>query len=169
MPATPLPNSTRYFHRGASKVYFLPAVVGYDPDDPQAAAVTRAEIDAGTDLTKQVASLSGFTVSSAQLPTPDWASRFTSQIPGEITAEESSLTFWADKTGDDVRAVQPRDTEGFLLFCDGGDVTASLADLFPIRVSSVGKVRGGDTGNQLTVSYSITSEPAEDVSIPATV
>jgi hypothetical protein len=99
--------------------------------------------------------------------TPDLKSRFTSQIPGRVSAEASSLTFYADKGGDDVSQVLPRDTEGFIYFMDGGDVPGDLADLFDVTVSSNSKTRSADGAVVRVVSFAITAEPNEGLTIPA--
>lgn len=161
MPATPLPATTRYFQPGVSKYYFLPSCANIN-------SPTRVEINAGDDLSAEIAEVSGWMVSSNQIATPDMGTRFESKIPGKTTADDSSITFYGSKDGDDVRAVLPRDTDGFMMICDGGDVPTQPADIFPVTVSSVGKVRTiNEQGFQLTISFSITGEPAEDVTIPA--
>ena len=155
-----IPTSERFFAPEISKVYFATAIVNK-------AAYTRAEVTAAQDLTKEIAEISGFSVSSGMIDTPDLGSRFTSQIGGRTSVEASSITFYADKAGDDVRSVLPRGTKGFLIFMDGGDVAASKSDVYPVEVTSLGKVRAtGDTAAQLTVSFAVTAPPAEDVAIP---
>lgn len=163
MTATPISQTVRYINPGVTKIVYAPTVVDIS-------APTRAEIDAGTDLSREVAELTGWQVNSNQVPTPDLASTFTSNTPGRTTAEDSSLTFYADKTGDDVRALLPRGTDGFIIIMDGGDVPASPMDVYPIRVASNGKMRSvGEEAARIQVQCSITSEPAEDVAVPAAV
>jgi len=104
------------------------------------------------------------------ISTPDLGSRFTKQIGGRTQADASSITFYASKDGADIRSVLQRGLTGYLTFMDGGDVAAQPMDVFPIEVTSVGKVRTtGDNAQQITVTFAITGEPAEDVDIPATV
>lgn len=163
MPATAIPTSSRFFQPETSVVLYVPTIA--DPAGP-----TRVELDAGDDLTDEVADLAGWLVTSAMINTPDLGSKFVSQIGGRTSAEASSITFYADKTGVDVRTILPRGTVGFVVFMDGGDVTGSKMDVFQIEVTSVGKVRSvGDSAHQLTINFAITSEPSEDVAIPATV
>ena len=76
--------------------------------------MTRAEINAGTDLTAEIAEMSGFTVTSDSVDTPDLSNRFTAKIPGRITADDSSISFYASSTSADVRTVLPRDTAGYV-------------------------------------------------------
>jgi len=157
-----LPATERFFAPEISKVIFVPVI----------AAATRipvrAEITAGTDLTDEIADLDGWNVAAAMINTPDLGNRFVSQIGGRLNAAQSAITFWADLGGDDVRAVLPRGTKGFILFADHGDTAGLPADVFPVQVTSLGKVRSvGDQGFQITVQFAITKPPAEDIVLPA--
>lgn len=162
MAATPITKSVRYINPDVSKVYFVATMANYE-------SPTRSELDAGTDLTREIASTEGWNTESENVETPDLDSRFTSVIPGRISAEDSSLTFYADRTGSDARALLPRDTSGYIVWMDGGDVPGSPMDIYPVRVSSVGKERSveGDDAATVVINFAITSEPAEDVEIPA--
>lgn len=157
-----LQSSNRYIDAGRTKVFYLPACA--NPSAP-----TRAEITAGTDLTREIASAAGWQIQGAEVETPDLGSTFNSKIPGKTSVDDSSLTFYADLTGNDVRTVLPRGTGGFILIADGGDVSGHKGDNYPVRVRSVGKARTveGTSAKVLTVSFSITSEPRENVAIPA--
>jgi hypothetical protein len=162
--ATAIPQSTRFFQPGISEYVFIPTIAS------TTLVPTRAEITAGDDLTGEIADISGWNVQSNQIDTPDMGTRFVSQIGGRTTAPSSSLTFYGDEESVDVRTILPRGTEGFLLIADGGDVTNGKADVFPVIVTSVGKVRStGDQAHQLTITFAITAEPAEDITLPATV
>lgn len=162
MAAPAITASTRYTSRGTTKWYWVPAIA--DPTAP-----TRIELDAGTDLTPQVMDRSGWSVSTAQIETPDAATRYTSTIPGNITAEDATLTMYMDKEGVDARALMPRDETGFIVILDGGDVAANKMDVYPVTVSSLSKNRevSGENADTIVFSYSITAEPSEDVAVPA--
>ena len=160
--ATPqITASTRYFDVGTTKVYFLPAVADID-------APTRIELDAGTDLSREIAEIDGWNVTSNQIQTPDFATRFVSQIAGRIEAADSSLTFYASEDSVDVRAILPRDTDGFILWMDGGDIPGNKMDCYPVTVRSVSKMRSaGSEAARIMVGFSITREPSEDITVPA--
>lgn len=161
MAAPAIEPTNRYFNPAVTKIYFVPTIADQD-------APTRAELDAGTDLSNEIADISGWQVTSGQIQTPDLGRRFTSSIPGRTTAEDSSITFYADRTGEDIRALLPRDTAGFIVIMDGGDVATQPMDVYPVRVASNGKMRSvGDEAARIQVQFSITSEPTEDVAIPA--
>jgi hypothetical protein len=161
MPAAAINPTERFFQPEISKVIFVPTIAS------GSLAYTRSEVNAGDDLTAEIADLSGWTVQSNFIDTPDMGKRYTSKIGGRLTTPDSSITFYGDKSGDDVRGVLPRGTKGHLIFMDGGDVATQPSDVFTVEVASVGKLRStGDNAYQITVSFSI-SNFAEDVVIPA--
>ncbi len=161
MAAPAISASTRYINPGTTKIYWVVTIANK-------AAPTRGELNAGTDLTSQLQSNDGWLVTSDQVEAPDMDTRFTATIPGRTKADDSSLTMYADTTGTDARSLMPRDTNGFVVWMDGGDVTGRKMDVFPVRVSSVGKARsvGGDDPATIQFQFAITSQPAEDVTIP---
>lgn len=161
MPTPQITASTRYFDVGTTKVYFLPAVANIETP-------TRTEMDAGTDLSREIAEIDGWSVSSSQIQVPDFATRFTAQIAGRIEAADSSLTFYASENSTDVRSLLPRDTDGFVLWLDGGDTPGNKMDVYPVTVTSVSKMRSaGAEAARIQVGFSITREPAEDITVPA--
>lgn len=162
--ATPaITQSTRYTSQATTKIYYLPAVAA------GSLTPTRSEMNAGTDLSREVADLAGWTVTGNQLPTPDLSNAFEASIPGKTTAAASSITFYMSKNGVDVRALLPRTTSGYIMFLDGGDVPSQFADVYPVTVTSNGKERyvKGDNADKIMVSFAITRAPAENVTIPA--
>jgi hypothetical protein len=162
MVATPIASVSRYWPVGTTKWIWVPTVANYT------VAITRAEINAGTDLSGEIADLSGWTVSSNQIDTPDVNSRFRSKIPGPIEAEDSSLTLYADPSGTDVRQLLPRDTSGYIVRMDGGDVAGRKCSIFPVKVASQNKLMGTDEeAGRIEISFTITRIPAEDLTIPA--
>lgn len=162
MPATPIAPVNRYWPTGTTRWLWVPTMADYR-------SPTRAELDAGTDLTGELAATEGWNTTGEQIQTPDGASRFTATIPGAITAEDSSLTLYADPTGEDVRELMPRDAEGFIVRMLGGDAPGRKMDIFPVRVTTVSKLAnvGESEAARIQVQFAITREPAEDVEIPA--
>lgn len=161
MAATPITQVTRFINPGTTKWYFVPTISAK-------AAPTRIELNAGTDITREMFANEGWAIDSENVPTPDGDSDFTGTIPGRRTAPDSTITFYADPTGADARALMPRGTNGYIVPMDGGDVAGRKCDVFPIRVSVVSKVRTVEGSEAMTVliKFAITSQPAEDVTIP---
>ena len=162
MPPIAITPSVRYFRPGLTKIYWVRTIVTYT-------APTRLEINSGTDLSGEIAELNGWQVVSDTLPTPDLGTRFVAKIGGRINADDSSINFYSSSTGfTDARSVLPRDTTGFLLIMDGGDVaTTGKMDVFPATVTSVPKLRALEDPAQVSVTFAITRVPAEDIQIPA--
>lgn len=162
--ATPsITRSTRYTSAGVTKVYYLPTVAATN------LTPTRPEMNAGTDLSLEVADWAGWTVTSNKIETPDLGSLFTGQIPGKTTAADSSITFYASKDGNDVRGLLPRNTSGYVMFCDGGDIAANKAAVYPVTVMSNAFERAvkGTEADKIMVQFSITHQPSEGVTVPA--
>lgn len=162
MAATPITKSQRYINPGVTKIVWADTVA-------DKTAPLRAEIDAGTDLTREVQAAEGWNVESENVETPDLDSEFTGKIPGRTSAEDSSLAFYASEDGSDVRALLQRGDPGYVMIFDGGDVAGRTMRVFPVRVSSIGMpidVEGGDAA-VVNIAFAITSVPAEDVAVPA--
>jgi hypothetical protein len=153
--------TSRYVPEGTRKIYWTPTIAAY-PSAP-----TRSELNAGYDLSDEIAEMAGFTVSSDQVDVPDLSSRFTAKIPGRITAADSTITFYASSTSNDVRAVLPRDTAGYVSCLWEGDVAGQKMDIFPVKVGSSSVQTGIDDPGRIEVAFAITRAPAQNLSIPA--
>lgn len=160
MVATPLTPSSRYIPPGTSRYYWVPSIATIT-------APSRAELDAGTDLTGEVADVAGFSQSSDQVDTPDLKTRFTSKIPGRISAADSSLTLYASSNSVDARTLMPIDAVGFVVCFAEGDVAGHKCDVYPVKVSSPEKQRNVDDPSKIVFNYSVTSQPAENVTVPS--
>lgn len=162
MAPPPINASTRYRAKGKTKCYWVPTIANID-------APTRQELDAGVDLSPQIMESDGWQVESGAIETPDLGSDFTGSIPGSTSVDDSSLTMYSDRNGDDVRQVLPRETEGHIVWLHGGDIPGNnTMDVFPVRVGSVGKpVTIDDDASSIVVTFNVTAEPSEDLEIPA--
>ena len=162
MPATPIAAVNRYWPTGTAKWLWVPSVAAIT-------AITRLEINAGTDLTREINATEGWSTTGELIETPDGDSRFVARIPGKITADDSSITFYIDASGVDARSLFPRDTTGNVVRMPGGDVAGRKCDVFPSRVTTATKLVnvGSEDAALLQVSFAIVREPAEDVTIPA--
>ncbi|AQZ67639.1 unnamed protein product [[Actinomadura] parvosata subsp. kistnae] len=161
MAATPITPAKRFFRPGITRCLWVPSIAVIS-------AVTRLEINSGDDLSKDILDIAGWNVTGAKIDTPDLNSRYVSNIPGLISAEDSSITFYQGQDGLDVRSLMPRDEDGNIIWMDGGDVPGNLMDVYPVRVLSVGKQRNmAANAAPLVIQYAITSEPSENVVIPA--
>lgn len=147
--------ATRYFQPGKTKVIIAPTYA------------TQANIAAGSDVSIDVAVINGFTTTTADLPTPNIGEAFTSSIPGRKTADQSSIDFYADADGDDIRTVLTVGQDTNVLFLADGTAAGSAMDVFPVRVGSTSLVRDFEAIPVVRVSFSITAEPIEGSTYPS--
>lgn len=162
MAPPPLSAHSRYVAKGRTRCYWVPTIA--DIQGP-----TRVELDAGVDLSTQIMAAEGWQIESEAAETPDLATVFTGSIPAGTSAEDSSLTMYSDRNGDDVRGLLPRDTDGNIVWLHGGDIPGNpTMDVHPVRVGSLGKPITLDAeASSIQVNFNITSEPAENLTIPA--
>ena len=81
----------RFMQKGTTKWWFVPTIAS------ATLVPTAAEVNAGTREDTELAEVNGFAFANSPIATPDMANTFTSNIPGEDTAETSSLTFYEHK------------------------------------------------------------------------
>ena len=159
MPPSPLSATTRYIPPGVRKIYFVSTISNY-------LSPTRGELNAGIDLSNEVAEVSGFTVTSDTSDTPDLSGRFIPVIAGRIKADSSSLSFYASSNSSDVRTVLPRDTAGYIVMLWEGDVTGQRMDVFPVKVTVSALDGNMEDPEKVNISFAITKVPANNVVIP---
>lgn len=160
MAATPITKVTRYYPKGVLKWSWVPSIANKN-------SPTRSELNAGTDISPDLAGWEGWTTTSEFKDAPDVNSRFTPKVPGGVTAEDSSLTMYIDPSGADSRQLMPKDASGFVVRFGGGDVPGRKMSVFPVTVGSISTPYEIDEVPVATFSFAITAEPAEDVTVPA--
>jgi len=162
MPATPLTTSERFVAPETTKVYWVDTIV-------TKASPTRAELNAGTDLTAEVSEATGFELSAENVATPDGGSLFTSQVQGRINPPDTSVACYASSDTIDVRDLLSRGDAGFIVILHGGDVAGQKMTVWPVRVRSVSAPVdfAASNASMVVVQFTVTSAPAENVAIPA--
>ncbi len=160
MTASAIGASSRYIPEGVTKFYWVTTMSNY-------LSPTRAELDAGTDLSPEVAETGDWSITSDAIDVPDLVATFTAQIPGKVSVDGATITMYATPTGSDARTLMARNTTGYIVKFGGGDVAGRKMDVFPVKVGSAGKpVSIGDPAH-IVFTYYVTKVPAEDVSVPA--
>lgn len=160
MTAPPIAGSSRYIPEGVTHFYFVAAIAAY-------ASPTRAELNAGTDLTPEVAAAGNWGIISAAIDAPDLATTFTAQIPGKVTIDGSTLDMYADSTSADVRTLLPRNTVGYIVKFPENDIAGRKMDVFPVKVGSQAKPTAFSTPSVISLQFYVTKNPAENVTVPA--
>ena len=162
MAAPPLAATVRYVAPSLRKYYWVPTIAN-------TAAPTAAELNAGTDLSGQVFDAVGWTVSSNLVAVPDFSSRFSSKVSGEIVvADPSSLILYMSSTSADVRTLLTRDLVGYVVIFLEGIVAGRKMDVYTVTVSSASKHQDGvGTAAMIEIQFAITAVPVLDVTVPA--
>jgi hypothetical protein len=160
MAATPLNPTNRYFPPGTRKVYWLTACANY------LTGPTRAELNAGTDLSAEISALTGWSVVSAMVDTPDMGSRFTSQVGGRLTSASNDITCYLSQNAIDARTLLPRGAAGFVVVLLEGDVSGQKMGVFPVTVVSQAPDTTTDNPGTMTFSFAASKLPAENLTIP---
>lgn len=150
----------RFFRRGVSKVYFLPAVANK-------AAPTAPEIAAGTDLTGSVADIGGFTYTNSPIDTPDMASTYTTTIPGEDTTDTPSLTFYDDNASTAIRTALAKGVTGYLLRVPYGTGTGKRGEVWPVTSTGVNdEWSAGNDPARFQAQFAVTAVPTLAAVLP---
>ncbi len=134
----------RFFRRGRTRVYWVPTIAS------ATLVPTTAEVTAGTNLTPSIAGMEGFSFQNSPIPTPDLASTFTTNIPGEDTADNPQLTFYEDTATNTLQTTVAKGTEGYIAIFYAGTAGASpaAADKAEVwKVISTGPTREYTVGN----------------------
>lgn len=174
MPPPLLVSSVRYTDQATTKVYWVPSIAA------STLVPTRAEMNAGTNISGELnlftsatggggGSSGGWTVTPERISTQNITQTFKTEIAGSLSVTDPSLTFFASKTGSDIRSLLPVGTSGFVMFVDGGDIAGNLAQVFPVSVAAVSVVRvdGGRDATKITVNFVLTGSPNLTVTVPA--
>jgi hypothetical protein len=156
----------RFFRRGISKIYWLPAVA----DVTTVISPTRAEITAGEDLSPSVADIAGFQLQNSPIPVPNLAEMFTPQIDGEDTVTDSALTFNDDDDDEVVRLLLQKGEVGFICLMPYGDVPTKRCEIWAVK--STGFNDEWSLGNdpaRAMAGFAVTRTPEQNGIIPAAV
>jgi hypothetical protein len=161
MAPTPLSTTSRYISPEVTKIYWVATVATL-------ASPTRSELDAGTDLTAEVAAATGWEITADRVAVPDLGTKFVGRISGRVNPGDAQIVFYASEDTEDVRDVLARGDQGNIFIGDGGDVTGQKARMFAVEVSAVTPTVdvAGTEGARIMVDFSITAV-AEEVIVPS--
>lgn len=165
MVATPLDPAVIYNNVENLTVYWVPTIADIT-------APTRAELDAGTDLTGNMPTdgVTGFSTTGSTVPVSNLATGFTGDINNGYAVDKSSLKVYLSADpgqAGDVRTLLTRGTRGNVVLFDTQDVAAALMDIYPVQVNGLPKTRDTSTGTMVEVGFSSVATPAENVAVPA--
>lgn len=159
MAAPPIGASSRYIPEGVTHYYFVAAIANYN-------SPTRAELNAGTDLTPEIAATGNWGIVSGSIDAADLATLFTAQIAGKVTIDGPTIDMYADSTSTDVRTLLPRGTVGNIVKFPEGDVTGRKMDVFPVKALAQAKPTSLSNPSVIQLQFAVTKIPAENVAVP---
>lgn len=155
----------RFMRKGTTRFYYVPTIAS------ASLVPTAAEVNAGVRLDPEIAEVQGFSFENQTIRTPDMASAFVSQIAGEDSTEDSSLTFYQRKGTDALRAAQSKGTVGYIVIFYSGVAGATpaagdKADVWPINIASNSKMYTADNeAAKYRVRYVLTDPPGPEVTL----
>lgn len=150
----------RRFRRGMSKIKIMPAVAGTSP--------TRAEINAGVDVSPSVIGIGGFKLTNAPISYQPLDTTFDPQIDGPDTTDASTIDFADDDTDTAIRTAVAKGTPVVVGLFPYGDIPGKRCEMWRAKSTGVNddwaldaKVMAFQTG------FAITSLPSQNSVIPA--
>ena len=159
MAAPPIGASSRYIPEGVTHFYFVTTIANYN-------SPTRPELNAGTDLTPEVAAAGDWAINGNAVPAPDLATLFDPTIAGKVSMGTTTIDMYADATSADSRTLMPRGTSGYVVKFPEGDVTGRKMDVFPVKVLAQPKPTNMGNPSVIQFQYAVTKIPAENVTVP---
>jgi len=128
MPATALATLSPYIPLDYRTFDFLPTIANI-------ASPTRAEINAGTDLSGQVTDAPGWSVSGTTIESQSFRGA-SLKLQGPKSVDESSLTMRLSRTSTDARTILTQDLACYILVMPEGDVPGRTMDVFQTIVNA---------------------------------
>ena len=159
MAAPPIGASTRYIPEGTTHYYYVASIAN-------TASPTRAELNAGTDLTPEVAAAGDWAINGNAVPAPDLASLFDPSIAGKTSMGTTTLDMYASSNSVDVRTLLPRATTGYIVKFPEGDVTGRTMDVFKITVLAQPKPTNMGNPQVIQIQFVVNKTPNENVTVP---
>lgn len=145
----------KFFRRGVSKVYFM--VV--DPG----ASVSSAEFTGGVDLSPFISEMNGWQLQNTPIRTPNLADTFTSQIDGEETVADSTLTMSDENGVSAFRTALPKGTVGFIVLAPYGIAAAKRCEVWPVKCIGINdQYTVGNEPARTIVAFAITAVPVQN-------
>ena len=156
----------RYFRRGTTKIYFVSSIA-------TAASPTVVEMAAGTDISCDVAEITGFAFQNNPIDTPDMCAEFVAKIPGEDTADDSEMTFYEDDTSNPLLTTLAKGVEGNIVFFPYGigganPIAGDDCEVWPVSVAKTTREwSAGNDAAKFMTTFTITAEPGLNAEVVA--
>lgn len=173
MSATKLNEASTFTNVESKRYIWLATVANY-------LAPTRAEIDAGIDITDLVVQggVAGFDESTNWIDSGNAGSKYTPKTAGRVSSGDSSIKTYLSPDGPtfDCRSIwSARGIKGTLLFMPQGDraklptlstAPAKTMDSFAVEIGSISPEEDTEALQQFTSSFGIKKKIGRNISIP---
>jgi hypothetical protein len=161
VPAIPLTTTARYFPPGVRQYYWVPSIATQT-------APTRAELNAGTDLSGQVAAVSGWQLVKTRADVTPLGSAVTVMLDtiADPNSAANEFVIYASTSSTDARLLLPPGTAGFLVFLPEGDFPGRRCEVWPATVSTMFFDQDTETPGQIHFQFTVTGLPSQNVVIP---
>ncbi|GAA2159387.1 phage tail tube protein [Glycomyces lechevalierae] len=160
MTAPAIGQVDRYLAAGTTQIYWVGSIA-------VASAPTRLELDAGWDLSWEVADTGGWLATPTYNETTRFSAQNATSKPGVLGTDGTSLMMYADRAGDDIRAVLAKGANGNIVVFHGGDVKGRLMDVWPVQVACVWQpVNVGDSPAMIPVDFAVTGDVKPGLTVP---
>jgi len=160
MTATPFTASNRFIDPGSSRVYWVASIAVL-------ASPTRTELDAGIDVSGEMAEIGGFALQSETNSTQAFSSIFATEKPGSLrTTGTPQMVMYADQSGNDIRTLWSRGDTGNIVLLHGGDHPGYLMDVWPVQIAAVSKTFSTSDAAFVVIQFTIPAAPVTDVEVP---
>lgn len=162
MTATPISRVERFIDPGVTRVYSVDSIASL-------AAPLRVELDAGIDVTGEIAAVSGFALESTTVDSTGAGDGCVTEELGDLrTQGQPRIAMYADPGGYDARSLWGRGDAVYLVFLHGGDIPGHLMDVWPVQVASVSKPidYAASDAALVVAQFVVADPPVTDVEVP---
>ncbi|RBY82680.1 hypothetical protein [Blastococcus sp. TF02A-26] len=154
-------NAQAFYQPGVAEIVRINTIT-----DSTGLQPTAAEINGGLKLLNEVFDLAGWSSNTNFIERRRAKSRTRTQVAGAITLEGSSITFTADKLGNDAAAEFAVGQTFYLAFADRGLVSGRPGEVFQVEVGAVVNLRNFDNDYfKIRVDFGI--QRVEKITLPA--
>lgn len=156
-------NAQAFYQPGVAEIVRIDEIA-----DTVGLVATPEEIAGGLKLLNEVYDLAGWSQTTNFIERRRAKSRVRTQLAGASTFEGSSITFTADRAGNDAAAEFTEGETFYLYFADRGLIAARPAEVFEVEVGAVVNLRNFDN-DYMKIRIDFGLNRRERVVIPADV
>lgn len=158
-----MPADVRFIRRGVSKVYWVPTIANIN-------APTATEVNAGTNLTPQLAELSGFSYTNQPVAAGDWGDNFDPKVVGLDQAADSTVQIYEKRVTNNLRSVLAKGTAGNLVIFFAGlagttPAAGDKCDVWPCTSAGTPRDYTAADAARWHAALVPSARPAEDVAL----